>query len=134
MSDRKLKLAIVGASARAAAFSALWAGYEVAAADLFADADLKRACPATRISDYPTGLADWLAATPCDAWMYTGALENHPELIDRMAEVRPLYGNRGASLRLVRGPLRLQQALRDADLAFPDTRATAEGLPLDGSW
>lgn len=128
------KLAIVGASARAAAFSALNAGFEVATADLFADADLARECDATRVERYPDGLADWLAAGDCDAWLYTGALENHPDLVDRMATLRPLVGNRGDVLRNVRDPLWLQTALTERGLAFPETRSSADDLPLDGSW
>jgi uncharacterized protein len=128
------KLAIVGASARAAAFSAMRAGYEVVAADLFADADLERVAPATRIENYPDGLADWLAKVDCDAWMYTGALENYPDLVDRMASIAPLAGNGGAALRDVRDPFALQSAVRQAGLCFPETVAYADGLPLDGSW
>ena len=85
-------LAVVGASTRSAACSLLRAGYSVVAADLFADADLRRACPAgavERIDAYPHGLADWLARTPCAGWLYTGALENHPDLVDRLAEIPP---------------------------------------------
>ncbi|RIK88329.1 MAG: ATP-dependent carboligase [Planctomycetota bacterium] len=131
---RAQRLAIVGASARAAAFSALRAGYEVVAADLFADADLAEACDATRVERYPAGLVDWLAATECDAWLYTGALENHPALVDRMAAVRPLLGNGGGALRRVRDPWLLQRELRDAGLRFPETAASPSGLPRDGSW
>ena len=134
MTDRIRKLAIVGASARAAAFSAIRAGYEVVAADLFADADLARVAAVTRISNYPEGLADWLAATECDAWMYTGALENYPDLVDRMAAIRPLLGNSGAPLRDVRDPMKLQLALTGAGMLFPETRTSPAGLPLDGSW
>jgi predicted ATP-grasp superfamily ATP-dependent carboligase len=134
MTHRPRKLAIVGASTRAAAFSALRAGFEVVAADLFADADLQRVCPASRITGYPEALADWLAATPCDAWMYTGALENHPELVDSMAAIKPLLGNHGDALRNSRDPLKLQQNLRDVGVGFPETTASLDGLPLDGSW
>ncbi len=128
------RLAIVGASARAAAFSAIRAGYEVVAADLFADADLERIAQVTRVERYPEGLADWLAAIDCDAWMYTGALENYPDLVDRMAALRPLVGNRGETLKAVRDPFRLASALADAGVAFPETRRWSDGLPLDGSW
>src|SRR5882672_6712717 len=110
MTARVQKLAIVGASARAAAFSALRSGYQVVAADLFADADLQRACPVTRIADYPAGLITWLEKVECDAWLYTGALENHPQFVDRMAAIRPLLGNAGEPLRDVRNPAVLGRA------------------------
>jgi predicted ATP-grasp superfamily ATP-dependent carboligase len=134
MTEPMKTLAVVGASARACAASALRAGYEVVAADLFADADLKRECAATRILGYPDALANWLAAAECDGWLYTGALENHPELISRMAKLRPLLGNGGAALRAVRNPLILEPVLRDAGLAFPETVDSAKRLPLDSSW
>jgi uncharacterized protein len=130
------QIAIVGASVRAAAASAVRAGYQVAAADLFADADLCRIAMATKIDNYPHGLLDWLERLRPrpKAWTYTGALENHPDLVDAMADVAPLWGNGGSSLRYSRSPLRLAEALRRAGLRFPEVRASPEGLPCDGTW
>jgi predicted ATP-grasp superfamily ATP-dependent carboligase len=127
-------LAIVGASARSAAASAVRAGYRPITADLFADADLRRSATATRISPYPEGLLDWLRTVEPPAWMYTGALENHPELIDQMAWIAPLWGNPGDVLQRVRSPWELADALRDAGLLFPETRPSCDDLPRDGSW
>src|SRR6478672_10569785 len=132
--QRRRPLAIVGASTRSAAASAVRAGFQPLAADLFADADLRAIATATRISPYPEGLLDWLRAVEPPAWMYTGALENHPELVDQMAWVAPLWGNPGDVLARVRSPCELEMVLRKAGLLFPETRASAEGLPLDGSW
>lgn len=67
-------------------------------------------------------------------WMYTGALENYPELVDQMAWIAPLLGNPGDVLARIRTPWELDAALRGAGLLFPETRASAEGLPNDGSW
>ncbi len=130
----KQPLAIVGASARAAAASALRAGFQPITADLFADADLRAIATATRISPYPEGLLDWLRAIEPPAWMYTGALENHPELVDQMAWIAPLWGNPGDVLSRVRSPWNLADTLRDAGLLFPETRDSPTGLPRDGSW
>src|SRR5258707_10986773 len=82
---------IVGASARAAAMSARRSGLNPWAADMFGDLDLRACCPGQRIENYPHGLERALAAAPDGRWMYTGALENHPDLVDRIAAVRPLY-------------------------------------------
>jgi predicted ATP-grasp superfamily ATP-dependent carboligase len=128
------KIAVVGASARATALSLLRAGCEVVAADLFADADLARACKATRITGYPEGLAEWLAATPCDGWLYTGALENHPDLIDRMAKMSPLLGNKGDVLRKVRDPMLLQEHCNHLGLNFPETKPCDGTHPGEGEW
>ncbi len=127
-------IAIVGASARAAAFSVQRSGRQAVAADLFADVDLQQACRVTRISPYPERLLDWLRRTPCDGWLYTGALENYPELVDQLAMIRPLFGNPGNVLRRVRDPLLLGQVLSQHDLPFPETRQSRDGLPSEGAW
>jgi predicted ATP-grasp superfamily ATP-dependent carboligase len=127
---------IVGASARAAAFSARRAGLQPIAIDLFADRDLREIGPAQRIAaaSYPEGLADAADAAPGAPWIYTGALENHPELVDRIARHRPLWGNDGPTLRAVRDPFAVAAILRRDGLRCPVVRADAKGLPRDGSW
>jgi predicted ATP-grasp superfamily ATP-dependent carboligase len=127
-------IGIVGASARSAAASAIRAGFQPITADLFADADLRQFATSTKIAPYPDGFLDWLRTVEPPTWMYTGALENHPGLIDQMAWVAPLWGNGGDVLERVRSPWELAAALRDEGLLFPETRASAEGLPHDGSW
>src|SRR5438105_1796271 len=97
-------LIIVGASARAAAHSALRAGFAPLACDLFADVDLERACPAVCVKDYPRGLVPAAARYPAAPWLYTGGLENHPDLVDEIASQRPLLGVAGDGLRAVRDP------------------------------
>lgn len=129
-----IPLAIVGASTRSAAASAVRAGFQPLAADLFADADLRRIATATRISPYPEGLVDWLRTIEPPEWIYTGALENYPELVDQMAWIAPLWGNPGDVLARVRSPWELSQALQAAGLLFPEIRVAANGLPRDGSW
>lgn len=133
-SERPSRLAIVGASVRAAAQSALRAGFEVVGADLFADADLDRVCPITKIEDYPYGFADWLAEQDVDAWMYTGALENYPDLVDQMATLKPLWGVSGKALRRCRDPLVLQEAFADAGLPFPETLPFDRTPAGEGAW
>ncbi|TWT38006.1 ATP-grasp domain protein [Posidoniimonas corsicana] len=128
------RLAIVGASVRAAAQSASRAGLDVVAADLFADADLREVGPATQIEDYPSGFCSWLEGVEADAWMYTGGLERWPALIDRMARLKPLWGVCGAPLRSARDLQILHAALAEAGIGFPETRPSSASLPLDGSW
>src|SRR5262249_44541695 len=107
-------LIIVGASARAAAFSAIRAGLKPWCADLFGDADLRAVCSVTRITvrSYPNGFAEILKKAPDSPWIYTGGLENHPKLIDRLSSIRPLWGNSGGVLRGVRDPVRLCRELQ----------------------
>lgn len=130
-------LVCVGASVRAVACSAARAGWRVHAADLFGDRDLLAAVTSftsAAAAPYPHGLAEAAARFPVGPWCYTGALENHPDLIDRIAAVRPLAGNPGRVVRLVRDPMLLGPAVREAGLAFPDTVASPAGLPADGSF
>jgi predicted ATP-grasp superfamily ATP-dependent carboligase len=130
----KPPLAIVGASTRSAAASAVRAGFQPLAADLFGDVDLQRIATTTRIRPYPDGFLDWMRAVEPSGWMYTGALENYPELVDQMAWIAPLLGNPGDVLARVRSPWELAATLRSAGLLFPETRDSTEGLPLDASW
>jgi uncharacterized protein len=127
-------VAIVGASARAAAHAALRAGLSVVAADLFADADLARHVQVTRIARYPFDLSPWLRAQRATGWLYTGALENYPRLVDEMAQFAPLWGNAGRALRAVRSPWRLADCLRSANLLFPELARTDSSVPSDGTW
>lgn len=129
-------LLILGVSVRAAAMSAVRAGLRTYAIDLFADRDLARLCPTVRVdsADYPRGLFAAARSAPPGPWMYTGGLENHPDLIDALAAERPLRGNPGAVLRRVRDPFAVAAALAAAGLPVPEVRATPDGLPTDGSW
>jgi predicted ATP-grasp superfamily ATP-dependent carboligase len=115
------RIAIVGASVRAAAASAVRAGYQVAATDLFADEDLAAIADCTRIDDYPQGFVGWLRSLSPrpDAWFCTDALENHPDLVDELAAIAPLWGNGGDTLRRVRSPQSLSETLRAAGWRFP---------------
>jgi predicted ATP-grasp superfamily ATP-dependent carboligase len=133
-------LVVVGASVRALACSATRAGWRVHAADLFGDADLRAlACSVIRVAGrgrhgYPEGLAAVLATSPPGPWCYSGALENHPDLLDVMALRRPLAGNGGAAVRAVRDHAQLHAALAEAGLDAPATFSSPRGLPTDGSF
>lgn len=112
-------LLIIGASSRAAAQSARRAGFFVAAADLFADVDLAEICPARRIADYPREFGEVLRQQPNCGWLYTGGLENYPDLIDQWAKLCPLLGNGGEVLRRVRDPAQVAACLKSAGLLCP---------------
>jgi uncharacterized protein len=126
---------IVGASCRFAAESATRAGWQVYAADLFGDRDLVAAvAAAARVERYPDGLVEAAAAFPAAPWCYTGAVENHPHVIERLTTARPLAGNSLAVLRHVRDPAALASVVGAAGLRVPDTRRSPAGLPTDGSY
>lgn len=131
-----MRLLILGASARAAAYSALRAELSPRAIDLFADVDLAAVGPARRIDAvrYPAGLERDVAEEPQSPWIYTGGLENHPALVERIALSRPLWGNDGPALRGVRDPLLLAQVFQEYGVRCPQVRDSPVGLPRDGRW
>ena len=43
---------------------------------------------------YPDAFAELVGVEVAGPWMYTGGLENHPDLVRRMARQRPLWGGR----------------------------------------
>lgn len=128
------KLLIVGASARAAAMSAIRSGFEPWAADHFGDLDLRACAPAVRVEDYPAGLERAISTAPTGPWLYTGALENRPDLIASIAGRRRLYGVGGEPLRAVRDPFQLAAALSKAGLPAPRCVRNNADLPRDGTW
>jgi predicted ATP-grasp superfamily ATP-dependent carboligase len=133
MADESLM--ILGASARAAAFSALRAGLRPWCADLFADRDLQVRCPAMRLpGGYPEGFAGLIDVELPGPWMYTGGLENWPDLVWRMRRRRPLWGNAEEAIRLARDPLFVRRTLRAAGLPVPEVYPQAYQLPPHGRW
>lgn len=127
-------LLILGASARAAAFSARQANIACSTADLFADSDLAAISPTLRITDYPNGFVEAAEESSATAFMYTGGLENEPDLVDRLAQVLPLWGNGGEVLRRVRNPFLMADALCEAGLPCPEVVDGKECPPRDGTW
>lgn len=118
-------LLIMGASARAAAASAARAGFHPAACDLFADRDLAACGPAQQVQHYPQGLRGWLMDQAAVAkaaghgplpWLFTGALENHPPLIEDAAAEALLWGCDGRVIRAARDPAIWCEALHRAGL------------------
>lgn len=116
--------------------SVIRAGLDAQAIDLFADRDLAECCPCTRIpaESYPSALPGLAVRQPDGPFLYTGALENHPGVVDAIAQKRPLWGNSASTLRAVRDPLRLATTLRLAGLPHAQVHLSRSGLPLDGSW
>jgi uncharacterized protein len=116
----------------------------VHAADLFCDLDLqaiaRTAVPVAHGTDdaaagYPWSLKPAAEGfPPSAAWCYTGAIENHPDLIDAIARVRPLAGNPSDVVRRLRDPVQLAAVAHAAGLSFPETLSSPDGVPLDGTF
>ena len=123
---------LLGASVRAVAKSCHRAGFACYGADLFADSDTRQMGSVQRAGSYPNGLLTTASSLPPTPWMYTGGLENHPDLVDEVSQRHTLWGNAGGVLRRVRDPMLLQRTLRAAGLNF---LATALQPPTkSGQW
>jgi uncharacterized protein len=129
-------LLILGASARAAAYSALRCRLVPRCADYFADTDLTAIAAADRIDprDATHGFEAWAESIPPSPWLYTGGLENQPDLVDRICRRHRLWGVDGQTLRRVRDPIAVAEFLAQAAIPRPDVRLRLEGLPRDGRW
>jgi len=117
---------LCGTSTRAAAESAARAGFRVTTIDAFADLDQHPAVHALSISrDFgapPTASAIARAArrVEADAVVYLSPFENHPRAVAALASGRRLWGNSPDTLRRVRNPFLLTEALREHGFAVPN--------------
>ena len=127
-------LVVVGGSVRAAVGSAIRAGLTPYACDAFGDRDLTAACVSTVAEPYPAGIVKGVQAFPRCEWVYTGGLENHPQLVARLAADRPLLGNGPAVLKRVRSIELLHDAMARAGFTMPEMRSVNDETPRDGSW
>jgi uncharacterized protein len=122
---------LIGASTRAAATSALRAGWTPWCADLFTDADLEHIATVRKVpmATYPHGLLDVLSDAPQAPVIYTGALENWPDLVAKID--RPLWGNSPEVIRGIRSPERWTQYLCTQGVPCP---RVSDQPPADGAW
>jgi uncharacterized protein len=128
-------LNILGASTRAAAMSAVTAGYEVWCADKFGDTDLQAIATVALCVHYPDDLPELLSEAPRAPWFYTGALENYPQLLAQLpSRLHPLWGNTVEVVQLARDPFYWQPLIKTAGITVPSTAASADEVPHDGTW
>lgn len=117
-------LLILGGSTRSAAASAVHAGFQPICADRFGDEDLRRLATVLPVRDYPHGLLAAVESLPPTPWLYVGAIENEPELIEAISRRHPLLGNPPEVLQRVRDPFWLSRTLRTHEL--PALRSVPE--------
>ncbi len=109
-------LLILGASTRAAAASAVRAGFHPVCADRFGDADLQRIATVVAVDNNLRRTLDVIKALPPMPWIYTGSIENDPQLIAAVSTRHSLLGNPPSVLKKVRDPFWLERTLRTHDL------------------
>lgn len=131
---------IAGASTRAAAESALRAGYMVTSLDAFGDLDHQ---PGVRVLSLPRDLGERFTAAAaarvsrdiqCDAVAYLSSFENHPSAVTTLAAERVLLGNPAQVLRRARDPVLVRSVLGTMaapghpDAAEPESASTDRWL------
>ena len=122
-------LGIVGASARAAAHSAIRAGFAPHTWDRFGDADLAAVAPHELRSGVGSVPVECLPyGTP---WIYTGGLEHQSDTVRDMARKRPLWGVNAPSLERLAATRRLIDTFDAAGLPMPETILEATCPPRD---
>ncbi len=119
-------LIIVGASARAAAFSAYRAGYTPYWLDQFGDEDLRQRFRGEIISDYPKDAVSLISKAPDAPFIFTGALENHPGVLEELCRQRTLLGNMKPVCHSVRDPSGLNEVFRRNRIPCPDIKADGD--------
>lgn len=99
-------IGVVGASARAAVMTLARAGHSCWAVDLFNDRDLKRIAPCARcpLDHFPHAIPALAERFPSGPVMYTGGIENHPDVIAELSRLRELLGNGPDAVKRVRDP------------------------------
>ncbi|HAY81564.1 MAG TPA: hypothetical protein DCY79_17310 [Planctomycetaceae bacterium] len=117
--DRSPTLLIIGASVRSAIESAKRANVCARGADLFADVDAVQQASVTRVTNYPGGFLPVVRSVAPAAVVYTGGLENYPELIAEISQSTLIWGNSAAVLRAVRSPENLVQAWTEDQVQHP---------------
>jgi len=128
------RLLILGASTRAAAWSARRAGYQPVCVDSFLDADLRSIAEVHPLATYPDGFVSAVADLPPTPWIYTGGLENYPDLIAEISAIHPLYGNGPEQLRFVRDPLWLDRFYERHSIPHLRVAPSHAPPPADGTW
>jgi len=129
-------LIVVGASARAACFSAARAGFAPWWIDQFGDTDLRAAFPGTRVpaDGYPDAVPVLLEAAPAAPVMVTGAMENHLQVLEQIAERRQLLGNGPDICRPLRDPFSLRKCLARHGIACPALAPPDDVSAAGGRW
>ncbi|MDA7980059.1 MAG: ATP-grasp domain-containing protein [Pirellulales bacterium] len=128
------ELLIVGASARAAAQSAVAAGYNVTTIDLFSDADLCEIAESHIAHQWPEDVPRLAESIAPRDWMYTGGLENYPHIITLVNRHHNLLGCSAERISEIRDPVMLWQELSGAGFRMPATWNQLPPTYCDETW
>ncbi|NDV19430.1 ATP-grasp domain-containing protein [Pseudodesulfovibrio sp. JC047] len=120
-----MRILLTGVSVRALAQSAVRAGYDVSCLDFFGDRDLPVQAHSVSMSDSgyetydPHALVELAKPLDDDALAYVASLENHPDLVARLAKDRLLIGNTPETLEKIRNWTLLETFCQESGIAMP---------------
>jgi hypothetical protein len=123
----KMRILVIGISVRAMAESAVHSGYSILALDTFGDEDLRTLAESRSLHRdshgrySPEALLEISRQLEFDALAYTSNLENHPEILRRIAGKRQIIGNSPQAIRAVRHWTALFPRLRHVGFSVPET-------------
>ncbi len=125
---------ILGASTRAAATSAVRAGYAPICADQFVDVDLIEIAKVLPLNRYPQELVSVAKSIKPTNWFYTGALENSPDIIQKISEHHHLWGNYADVVQAVRDQKKIKRLLQTNHLPVLDLQDFSNPPSSNGEW
>ena len=135
-----MRILVVGVSTRAIAESAVKKGYDVVTVDYFGDWDQKELVENySLMRDFNLAFsAENLLSVSrrlnFEAVVYNSNLENHVEVVQKLAEAHTLLGNTPQTLRQVRHWPTLQTFCRKDRIPFPSTLFIGDRQPKEGRW
>jgi len=128
-------LILIGASVRALAFSCIRAGYTPWCIDLYADEDLTKNCPTTRITkSFPNEILDLIKAAPVAPILHTGGLENHSALLQSLSTERTVLGITGNTLTNLRNTHGFYNLLKSKHINTPAIITITKDLNKESSY
>jgi len=135
-----VRILILGLSTRAIAESAVRGGYDVLTLDYFGDRDQRELVENySLMRDFHLGFSSQALLEASrhldfEAVVYNSNLENHPDVVEELAQGHVLLGNTPQTLREVRHWPTLRSFCGEAGVPFPATLFAGEGLPEGGCW
>jgi predicted ATP-grasp superfamily ATP-dependent carboligase len=115
-------------------------GHKVITLDYFGDRDQKMLVQNySLMRDFQLGFSvEALRQASCQldfgAVVYISSLENHPDVVERLAQGHVLLGNSPDTLQQVRHWPTLRSFCHEAQIPFPATAFAGEALPKRGRW
>ncbi len=127
-----MRVLLLGVSTRALAESAAADGHDVVAVDYFGDRDQERVADVRTLQrdlglpSTAAGLREAARLIEADSLVYSAGLENHPDIVEELAEEWVVLGNGHAVLREVRDWRRLREFCREEAVSCPVTLFAGE--------